>query len=135
SFAASSLFSVSDPDGDTIASYAFWDSSGNGRFSVNGVNQGTNQEIIVTAAQLAQTSYQSGSGADLLWVRANDGTAWSPWQSFTVTAPADLAPVVTVSNRTAAHGQASMTASSLFSVSDPDGDAITTYAFWDSTGK
>jgi hypothetical protein len=59
------------------------------------------QEIDVTAAQLSQLSYQSGSGADTLWVRANDGTQWSGWSnSFTVTGQADTAPTVTGSNVT-----------------------------------
>ena len=45
---------------------------------------------------------------------------------------ADRAPVVTTSNFTAAHGQSSVAASSLFAAGDPDGDNITKYAFWDS---
>ena len=66
---------------------------GGGHFVLNGVAQGTNQEIDVTAAQLSQLSYQSGSGADTLWVRANDGTQWGNWSSsFTVTAPIDTGP-------------------------------------------
>jgi hypothetical protein len=133
SFAASSLFTASDPDGDTISKYAFWDTgAGGGHFMLNGVAQGTSQEINVAAAQLSQLSYQSGSGADTLWVRANDGTQWSPWSSsFTVTAPVDTPPSVTVSNVNATHGQ-SFAASSLFTATDADGDAISKYAFWDT---
>jgi probable HAF family extracellular repeat protein len=135
SFAASSLFTASDADGDMITTYAFWDTgTGGGHFMLNGVAKGTNQEIDVAAAQLSQLTYQSGSGADTLWVRANDGYQWSAWSnSFTVTPPLDTAPVVTVANVTAAHGQ-SFAASSLFTVSDPDGDAITQYGFWGTGG-
>ena len=87
-FAASSLFTASDADGDAITQYDFWDTGGGGgHFLVNGVTQPTNGDIYVTAAQLAQTTYQSGNGTDTLWVRANDGTQWSAWSpSFTVTA-------------------------------------------------
>ena len=85
--AASSLFTASDADGDTIASYAFKD-IGNGHFFLNGVVQANNQEIDVTAAQLSQLTYESAGGTDSLQVSANDGTTWSPWQSFTVTGPA-----------------------------------------------
>src|SRR5437660_829733 len=98
------------------------------------VTQPTNGVIYVPAAQLAQTTYQSGSGTDTLWVRANDGTqcsAWSP--SFTVSALSiDSPPVVTITNPniTATPGQI-FAASSLFTASDPDGDAITQYDFWD----
>jgi len=45
---------------------------------VNGLVQGANWAIDVTAAQLAQTTFQSGSGSDDLWVRANDGNLRSP---------------------------------------------------------
>ena len=135
SFAASSLFTAKDADGEAITKYAFWDTgTGGGHFLLNGAAQGTNQEIDVTAAQLSQLSYQSGSGADTLWVRANDGLQWSPWSSsFTVTAPIDTPPTVSVSNMTAAHGQ-SFAASALFTASDSDGEAIAKYAFWDTGG-
>lgn len=85
-FAVASLFTASDPDGDTITQYDFWDTGGGGgHFLVNGVIQPTSREICVSAAQLAQTTYQSGNGTDTLWVRANDGTQWSTWSSsFTI---------------------------------------------------
>ena len=133
SFAASSLFTLSDADGDSMATYAFWDGgAGGARFILDGVTQAANQEIDVTAAQLSRLVYQSGSGTDTLWVRANDGMLWGNWSdSFTVTAPIDSAPVVTASSLRAAHG-ASFAGTSLFKVSDADGDTIAKYAFWNS---
>ena len=62
SIAASSLFTATDPDGDTITTYALKDVTGNGHFVVNGVVQATNVEIDLTAAQLAQTTYVAGFG-------------------------------------------------------------------------
>ena len=132
--AASSLFTATDPDGDTITTYALKDVTGNGHFVVNGVAQATNVEIDLTAAQLAQTTYQAGSGSDQISIRASDGTLWSAWQTATVTAPVDQAPVVTASNKTVTHNQ-SIAASSLFTAADPDGDTITTYALKDVTGN
>ena len=134
--AAASLFTASDPDGDAITQYDFWDTGGGGgHFLVNGVTEPINQDIYVPAGQLAQTTYQAGSGTDTLWVRANDGSQWSAWSSaFTVTAQAaDTPPVVTPAsaNVTVRSGQ-SLAASSLFTASDPDGDAITQYDFWDT---
>ena len=85
--AASSLFTATDPNGDTITTYALKDVTGNGHFVVNGVVQATNVEIDLTAAQLAQTTYQAGSGSDQISIRASDGTLWSPWTSSTVTVP------------------------------------------------
>src|SRR5262249_31174677 len=135
SFAASSLFTASDPDGDTLSKYAFWDTgSGGGHFVLNGVVQPTNHEIDVTAAQLSQLSYQSGSGADTLWVKAYDGFVWGAWStSFTNTAPIDAGPVVTLSDMILGQGQSTIPASSLFSSAvDADGDSIVSYAFWDT---
>jgi hypothetical protein len=133
SFAATSLFKVSDADGDTIAKYAFWNSgTGGGHFVLGGIAQGPGQEIDVTAARLSQLTYQSGSGADTLWVRANDGLQWGNWSNgFTVNAPIDAPPVVKVSNLNATHGQL-FAAASLATVSDPEGDAIQKVAFWNS---
>src|SRR5262245_8424748 len=133
--AASSLFSASDADGDTITGYRFWDSTtdpSSGHFAINGIAQGTNQNIDVTAAQLAQTTFQTGSIADDLWVQVYDGTAWSAWQEFHLTPPVNHAPVATASDFAATHNQ-NIAASSLFSVTDSDGDAITQYQLWDST--
>ena len=92
--AASSLFTAIDPDGNTITTYALKDVTGNGHFVVNGVAQATNTEIDLTAAQLAQTTYQAGSGSDEISIRAFDGTLWSPWTSSTVTVPTVAVPVV-----------------------------------------
>ena len=85
SLAASSLFQVSDADGDAIANYRLWDSTADGtsgHFVINGVAQGANQHINVSATQLAQTTFQTGTTADDLWVQAFDGTVWSDWKEF-----------------------------------------------------
>ena len=71
SFAASSLFSYSDPVGSAATEYDFWDTGGgDGCFALNGTALGANQDNIITAAQLSQLTYQSGAGMDMLWVRA-----------------------------------------------------------------
>ena len=92
SFAASSLFTASDPFGDAIAQYDFWDTgAGGGHFALNGQALGANQENIVSAAQLASTTYVSGSGTDTLWVRVSEGGQWSAWSpSFTVSDPTTI---------------------------------------------
>src|SRR5262249_26044498 len=133
SIAASNLFATSDADGDAITQYRFWNTgAGGGHFVLNGAAQATNQAVLVTAAQLAQFSYQAGSLADTLWVQAYDGYVWGPWSNaFTVTPWFDTPATVTVVNLTATHGQ-SFAASSLFTTSDPDGDTISKYAFWDT---
>jgi hypothetical protein len=49
---ATSLFSATDADHNTITQYAFWDTGGNGHWAINGVAQLANTEIDVSAANL-----------------------------------------------------------------------------------
>src|SRR5205807_2603976 len=134
SFTASSLFTASDPDSDALTTYDFYDATGYGHFAVNGVAQAAGTIITVTAAQLAQTSYQVGGAADQLYVQASDGTLWSGWQGFVLTPGPNHAPVAAASNVTLLH-KASIAAASLFTASDPDNDAITSYQFYDAAGN
>ena len=132
SIAASSLFWASDPDGDALTQYAFdfkTVNANSGHFVVNGVMQAPSL-IHLTAAQLAQTTYQAGTGtSDDILVNAFDGAAWGAAPAeFVISTPANLRPAVTASNQTIGNG-ASIAASSLFSASDPDGDALTQCAF------
>src|SRR5262245_4424412 len=103
-----------------------------GHWVVNGVAQGTSQAIDVTAAQLAQTTFQSGSGSDDPWAPRNDGFNSRAWRECHVNAPVDAQRVVTPPDFTASHNQ-NIAASSLFSVTDGEADTITKYQFWDST--
>jgi serralysin len=133
-FAASSLFSVSDADNNPITKYQFADGmpdAVSGHFVVNGFAQPANQIIEITASQLGQTFFQSGSSPDLLGVRAFDGIDWGQWSFFSVNAPINHAPVTTTYDITATKGQTSLLASALFSVSDADGDTITKYQLAD----
>jgi hypothetical protein len=133
--AAASLFSVTDADSDPIAAYQFWDSTtdpSSGHWVVNGVAEGANVAIDVTAAQLSSTTFQSGSGSDDLWVRSNDGFTWGAWTEFHINAPVNHAPVATAGDFTATHNQ-NIAAASLFSVTDADSDPIAAYQLWDST--
>ena len=90
--AASALFSVTDAENNTMTMYQFYDATpGNGHFVINGVVQGDGQ-IDVTAAQLAQTTFQAGSGVEDLYVRAFDGLNWSSddgvgWTHFHINGP------------------------------------------------
>src|SRR5258708_8713393 len=99
---------------------------------VGGLAQPAGQASDVTPSQLTNATFQSGSGSDHLWVRANDGTMWGAWQGFFVNAPIDNAPVVNPasSNIGATHNQ-SGAATNLFTVSDADNDTIPPYQFLD----
>ena len=55
SFAVSSLFLASDPFGDAITEYDFWDrGSGGGHFLLNNQPLGANPDNYISAAQTAQ---------------------------------------------------------------------------------
>src|SRR4051812_4798817 len=76
-FNASSLFSASDADGDSLL-YFFYDNSAaatSGHFTVNGMVQAAGTTFAVTAAQLAQTTFTAGTAtSDDLFVNAWDGS-------------------------------------------------------------
>jgi hypothetical protein len=60
--------------------------TGGGHVALNGVALPANQDNIISATQLSQTTYVAGTGADTLWVKANDGTVWGTWSNpFSVT--------------------------------------------------
>jgi hypothetical protein len=106
---------------------------------VNGVAQAASTVIDITAAQLAQTSFVTGTSvSDSLQIRAFDGMDWSDgdnaaWQPFTVTvATPYTAPIASTHDINTTPGQ-TLALSSLFSVSDADGDSMTRYQLWDST--
>jgi len=136
--AAGSLFSVNDADNDAITNYEFWDSTaGNGHFTVNGVEQGVNVSIPVAAADLANTQFvgASAAGSDQLWLRANDGQAWSAWKSWNMSTAQHIpnaAPVVAAASASVLRNE-TVAAESLFAVTDADNDPITQYEFWDDT--
>jgi hypothetical protein len=134
SLAAASLFSASDPDGDALSMYALYDATpGSGYFVVNGVAQPAGQNIFLTPAQLAQTTFVVGATPDEIIVNAFDGKVWqAKGPVFHITPPVNHAPVVTAPDKGAAAGS-SLAASSLFSASDPDGDTLVKYAFYDAT--
>ena len=91
-FAASDLFTAVDSD-DPILSYQLLDSTPDptsGKWLLGGVPQTASQIIDVSAAQLAQTAFQSGFGTDSLSVRAFDGIDWSEWTPLTVASPTSL---------------------------------------------
>lgn len=130
--AVSSLFSVTDSDGDAITKYEFWDSTGtagSGYVSVGGTGRGANTTISVSASQLSSVSFVGGSGggSDQLWVRASDGTEWSDWTQWTMTTTAVVPPTASASHGTIGSG-VSVAVSTLFTA----GAGASAYEFWDS---
>ena len=137
---ASSLFSASDADGDALTYYLFDSATDplSGYFAVNGKLMPNGTVFAVNAAQLAQTTFVAGHAGitENLYVMAYDGHAYSGNTSFSAfhVNVIDQAPVVTVPNaNVAATAGQVLQASSLFSASDADGDALTYYLFDSAT--
>ncbi len=136
-FAASSLFSVTDAENDPLT-YFLYDGSpaaNSGHFVVNGTTIAAQTVVALSAAQVAHTTFVAGAGgsSDDLSVMAYDGQAYSGNTSFTpfhVTVGPNHAPVVTVAsaNVPAAAGQ-TFAASSLFSVTDAENDPLTYFLY------
>ncbi|HKA45805.1 MAG TPA: calcium-binding protein [Burkholderiales bacterium] len=138
SVAASSLFSATDPDGDTITQYEIQDvgtDATSGHFTLNGVAQPQGDATFtISAAQLGQLQYSGGSvvGSEPVWVRASDAGTFGDWKRFVINTEPNQGPVVTppagtlpvLMNR-------SVAASLLFSAADPEGDTVVQYELQD----
>ena len=89
----STLFSGTAFGGNSVVSYEVEDTtSDSGHWVFNGVVEPANQVVLVPAVQLTQLSFDTGYGSDTLMVRANDGSQWGSFTSFTVTPPPNAAP-------------------------------------------
>jgi hypothetical protein len=141
SLAASSLFIGSDANGDAV-SYYIYDATpeaNSGHFVVNGTVVPASTIYTVTAAQFAQTTFVAGASgtSDLLFALATDGQANSNNDVFTPfhVNVVNHAPVLTVPSSTVAAGNGQLlSAASLFTATDADGDTLT-YFFQDGTSS
>jgi Cadherin-like len=135
----SSLFSGSDPDGDTLTYYLYdaTPAATSGHFDVNGTAVPAQTIYQVTAAQLAQTTFVAGANgaSDDLYVEVFDGHTYSGWNAHvnvSVAAAQSAAPTVSLPSgaqvAASTAGQA-LQLSSLFIGSDPDGDTLTYYLY------
>ena len=119
-FNASSLFSASDGDGDSLL-YFFYDNSAepaSGHFTVNGVVQAANTTFAVAASQLGRQLSTAGQLPDDLFVNAWDGSLYSGPKEFRVNVPANQAPTVTAPDFSASKGQIVVNASDLFTANE-----------------
>jgi hypothetical protein len=138
SIAASSLItSISNPSNDSIGYYAFYDTGGNGHFSVNGAVELDGQWVYVPASNLSNVDYVGGSspGSEILRVEAYDATTstWSAYSSLTATT--DVVPTVNVQNVSVGENGSIAASSLITSISNPSNDSITTYGFYDTGGN
>jgi VCBS repeat-containing protein len=130
-FAATSLFTAADADSDSIVQYDFWNSgTGGGRWLLNGNPLGIGQDNFVPAAQLAQVTYKAGNGPEMIWERASDGLQFGAWSPAVPIVNAPIAdPIQSAFTISHLH---TVVATTLFTATDGDGDALTQYDFWDT---
>ncbi|HWU55454.1 MAG TPA: hypothetical protein VN175_08120, partial [Rhizomicrobium sp.] len=138
----SNLASISDLTGYAITAYQLWDSTSDpnsGHFVINGQVQAAGTIINVTAAQLAQTSFVTGTANDNLQIRAldanniwsaTDNVAWSP---FSIGPTVNNLPVLTTHAPVYPNHFQTFSLSSLLSVTDADNDTMTRYQLWDGS--
>ncbi len=135
--ASSLIASVSDPNGYAITNYSFNDEGGGaGYFTLNGARQTGGTWITVSAANLSQLSFvaKSSGGSDSIAVEAYDGHNWSVFQTTTVTTQSLSLPAVTAQDQTVNAGGSIQASQLIASTYDPNGYAITSYAFYDEGG-
>ena len=139
-FQLSSLFAASDPDSDPLTYYVLDDTSGGGRFMINGVVQAEKQWVPVAQSQFSQITFTAGSsGFDNFYFYATDGSLndYEGVQLNAAAPAANQAPVVSqpsgASVTASSQGQV-FQFSSLFSASDPDNDLLTYYVLDDTAG-
>jgi Ca2+-binding RTX toxin-like protein len=130
---ASQLFSMTDADGDEPTQYVFANetlSGTPGYFTVGGVRQANDSNFTVAAANLSTVYFVTSEswGYSQVYIRADDNYSTGQWGHGVIFSPGNAAPVVTVTPPTVAAG-AAVDASSFFSVTDPEGDAIARYQF------
>ncbi len=125
SIAASEIFNVTDLDGDAIESYLIADQNpnfGSGFFELNGVRQIAGQFFTVTAAQLSSLRFIGGlpgSGSNTVAVQAFDGSIHSEIEQIVVRTSS---PSTVVGTGTGVLAGETVLASTLFNVTDSDGD-------------
>jgi hypothetical protein len=136
----SSLVAILDPSNAGYQQLELWDSNGTaatGQFVVNGVPQSGGHEIDVSPANVANTVYDVGilGGTDTVSARLKqNGGTLTPWEKFTVTAPAAQLPTLAVHNdANATRGQV-VNLSTLVTISDPDHVGYRQLVLWDSAG-
>lgn len=133
SFNASSFFSVTDPESDTIASYRFADptfSGSAGYFTVNGVSQAAGVQFSVSAANLNTVRYVASNswGYDQIYVAAVDSYG-AVGSGFTTVYNAGLAPPSISASNMRISWNNSIAASSMFTLSSTPVLPITSYLF------
>ena len=131
---ASQLFSVTDPDGDTITRLRFTDLNGGaatGFFRLNNADQINGSVTEITFSQLSSLVYVGGSAVsnESVQIEAFDGTDWSipaTTRIFTAGLSNQARPTANVSTVTVLANEVRV-GDTFISATDPDGFPIQRY--------
>ncbi|MEE2640887.1 MAG: M10 family metallopeptidase [Planctomycetota bacterium] len=131
-----SISSVFDQDGDPIGTYRFFDPSGGGFFTLNGVNQAVGSYFDVDADEISFLRYHAGAsvGSEVVRALVYDGERWGTEDlatMYSVTAPTRR-PVVTADSNFDVVAYEKVPMADYFSATDPDGYPIIRYKFKDA---
>lgn len=127
----------SDGDGDSAVQYQFYDAgseAGSGYFwTPDNPHHAAGAPITVNAADIDDVWLRGGasSGAELMFVRAFDGTDWGEWDPIIFSTTPNTRPVATINDHSLSINQWSRV-DSWISSSDPDGDSVVQYQFYDA---
>lgn len=134
---AADLFSVSDPNGDTITRYRFTDLSTDGLsgyFQLDGNRRPQGQQTEITSAQLSSFEFVAAStiGTERIRIQAYDGALWSSPVELQVVYVREntTKPVVTTNSVNMVESDYILL-SSFISATDPDGWPITQFQIRD----
>ena len=132
----SDFISLSEADGDAVTWFNVWDGSGSNNFAINGSVVDATSGRWIEASQLSTVSLtvDSSSSTQTLYIQSYDGASSSPWDSFTFTTLGGTAqPIGSLGDQTLQAGSR-INLSDFVSPYDSDGDTITWFNIWNSTG-
>ena len=131
-----SITTVFDRDGDPIETYRFYDPTGGGFFTLDGVEQGSGVFFDVAATDIGNLRYHAGAvvGNEQIQALVYDGGRWSATDyatMYSVTAPTRR-PEIDADTSLNVIANEKFRVSDLFTVEDPDGYPIIRYRFRDA---
>src|SRR5262249_13410291 len=96
---ASTLFSATDQDGDPLYYYLYDGTTdpNSGHSVVNGTVVAATTTYTITAAQLAQTTFVTGTVSDAIFMQASDGQLISNTGHITINVGSSMAPIANAS--------------------------------------
>ena len=129
----STVMSVTDAETDPITQYWLWDDEGGNNWWADGGYVDANAGYITS--NLSDIWFQGDSvdSSQTLWVRVRDGYNWSAWDQFQLVTSVNAPPVVSVPDQTVDKSEWTLL-SDVMSITDPDGDTMTSYEIYDNQG-